>query len=89
MAIELVVPVIILLCHRQETEDSWQFASSCYFNNIFFYASGNKVYRVDLNSFVPLETKIYEYPDPSSRITKMKFRHERIAEMSLDWGQCH
>lgn len=67
-------------------EDSWQFASSCYFNNIFFYASGNKVYRVDLNSFVPLETKIYEYPDPSSRITKMKFRHERIAEMSLDWG---
>ena len=34
-----------------------------------FYASGNKVYRVDLNSFVPLETKIYEYPDPSSRIT--------------------
>ena len=41
---------------------------------------------MDLNSFVPLETKIYEYPNPSSRITKMKFRHERIAEMSLDWG---
>lgn len=67
-------------------EDSWQFASSCYFNNIFFYASDNKVYRVDLNSFVPLETMIYEYPDPSSRITKMKFRHDRIAEMNLDWG---
>lgn len=67
-------------------ENSWCFASSCYFNNIFFYAAGNKVFRVDLNSFVPLETKIYEYPDPSSRITKMKFRHDRIAEMSLDWG---
>ena len=67
-------------------EMSWQFATSCYFNNIFFYASGNKVFRVDLNSFVPLETKIYEYPDPTARITKMKFRHERFAQMSLDWS---
>ena len=67
-------------------EVTWQFATSCFFNNVFFYASGNKVFRVDLNSFVPLETKIYEYPDPTVRITKMKFRHERFAEMSLDWG---
>lgn len=67
-------------------EYSWQFATSCYFNNVFFYAAGNKVFRVDLNSFVPLETVIYEHPDPMAQITKMKFRHERFAQMSLDWG---
>ncbi len=67
-------------------ENSWQFATSCFYNNVFFYASGNEVFRVDLNSFVPLETKIYEYPDPAARIVKMKFRHERFAQMSLNWG---
>ena len=70
----------------QGLDESAVFASTPPYSGLLFYASGNKVYRVDLNSFVPLETKIYEYPDPSSRITKMKFRHERIAEMSLDWG---
>ena len=38
-------------------EDSWQFASSCYFNNIFFYASGNKIYRWYYNTATSFPTE--------------------------------
>ena len=67
--------------HRAE---EWSFATSCFYNNVFFYGSGNRVYRVDLNSTIPLETLIYELPDATSRIVKMNFRHERYASMAYD-----
>ena len=35
--------------HRAE---EWSFATSCFYNNVFFYGSGNRVYRVDLNSTI-------------------------------------
>lgn len=62
----------------------WSFATSCFYNNMFFYGSGNRVYRVDLNSVVPLETLVYEHPDATSRIVQMHFRHERYASMDYD-----
>lgn len=50
-------------------------AISTSYRNIFFYSQGNCVYRVDLNRVVPKVTVVYENPDATARIKKMKFRH--------------
>lgn len=50
-------------------------ATSVSYRNIFFYSQGNRVYRVDLNRTLPKTTVIYEHPDPTAKIRKMKFRH--------------
>lgn len=53
-------------------------ASSLFFNRMFFYAAGNKVYRVDMSfsEQIPTVSLVYEYPDADSKITHMKFKSD-------------
>ncbi|KGL50193.1 hypothetical protein HQ35_05990 [Porphyromonas cangingivalis] len=54
-------------------------ATSGAYDRMFFYASGNKIYRVDLNRSQPTEFVIYELPEgKKGEFTNLKFRSERI-----------
>lgn len=54
-------------------------ATSVDYDRMFFYASGNKIYRVDLNRSQPTEFVIYEYPgDKEVEFTGLKFRSDRL-----------
>lgn len=66
-------------------------ATSASYDRMFFYASGNKIYRVDLNRSEPTEFVIYEHPEGKDlNFTHLKFRSDRLdvgyatAEMSDD-----
>ena len=52
-------------------------ATSAYFDRMFYYAVGNKIYRADLTRSTPRSYEIYAHPDPSVRITRLKFRSQR------------
>ena len=54
-----------------------KFATSSYFDRMFFYASGNKIYRVDLNRAQPEGFVIYEHPDPKAKFTNLRFLSNR------------
>lgn len=68
-------------CELNGNAEDAHIAVSSAFKNIFFYASGNKVYRVDLNRSTPKTILIYEHPDAGARIHVMKFRHANFASM--------
>ena len=53
-------------------------ATSAYFDRMFYYAVGNKIYRADLTRSTPRSYEIYAHPDPSVRITRLKFRNRRL-----------
>ena len=64
-----------LSCQLAGNMEEMSFATSASFRNLFFYSQGNCVYRVDLNRAIPKATVIYENPDATARIKKIKFRH--------------
>ena len=54
-------------------------ATSASYDRMFFYASGNKIYRVDLNRSEPTEFVIYEHPEGKNvEFTHLKFRSDRL-----------
>lgn len=50
------------------------FTTSYLWDRLFFMAAGNKIYKVDLNRLIPTTTVIYEHPDPTVKIVRLKFR---------------
>ena len=64
-----------LSCQLAGNMEEMSFATSTSYRNLFFYSWGNCVYRVDLNRAIPKVTVIYENPDATARIKKIKFRH--------------
>lgn len=69
-----------------DTPNAGCFATSSFFNRMFFYASGNKIYRVDLSRAVPRDFLIYEHPDAGAKITHIKFRHQQYELYNFDTG---
>lgn len=51
-------------------------ATSNFFERMFFYAAGNKVYRVDLTVAVPTPVLVYESVDQNDKITMLKFKSD-------------
>ncbi|WP_286137523.1 PKD-like family lipoprotein [Gabonibacter massiliensis] len=51
------------------------FITSRGFDRIFFMASGNKIYKVDLNRSTPKMTIVYEHEHAGVTITNMKFKY--------------
>ncbi|MEG0797129.1 MAG: PKD-like family lipoprotein, partial [Odoribacter sp.] len=63
--------------------NSWSLAASAKYDRTFFYASGNKIYRVDLNRKIPKQFLIYTHPEAGVQFSCLKFRSERICTMEL------
>lgn len=51
-----------------------KFTTSYAYSRIFFFAVGNKVYKVDLNRGTPKMSMIYEHSDASARTAALKFK---------------
>ena len=51
-----------------------KFTTSYAYSRIFFFAVGNKVYKVDLNRGTPKMSMIYEHGDASARTAALKFK---------------
>lgn len=76
------------------------FVTSQGFERIFFMASGNKIYKVDLNRTVPKVSVIYEHENASVKVTGLKFKlylngwdddwneipYSRMLGAALDYG---
>lgn len=69
------------------TPDSWSFAASANFERIFFYASGNKIFRVDMNRTIPKQYVVYSHPDERVVFSKLKFKSERVCSMNFVEGE--
>lgn len=67
-------------------EEKLPVATSAYFDRMFFYAVGNKIYRADLTRSTPRSYLIYEHPESSVRITKLKFRSQREDRWDISGG---
>lgn len=67
-------------------EDELPVATSAYYDRMFYYAAGNKIYRADLTRSTPRSYLIYEHPDPAVRITKLKFRSQREDRWDVSGG---
>lgn len=62
---------------EKASKDVIAVATSTYFHRMFFYAIGNKIYRVDCNRQIPRSYLIYEHPESSVVIAGLKFRSPR------------
>lgn len=67
-------------------EEKLPVATSAYFDRMFYYAVGNKIYRADLTRSTPRSYLIYEHPESSARITRLKFRSQREDRWDVSGG---
>ena len=55
--------------------DELCFTTSRGFERVFFMATGNKIYKVDLNRATPKVSVIYEHENASVKVTALKFKN--------------
>lgn len=55
--------------------DELCFTTSRGFERVFFMATGNKIYKVDLNRTTPKVSVIYEHENASVKVTALKFKN--------------
>lgn len=70
------MPSVFTINTPKGIDENTLMAASPSFNNILFYAIGNKVYKLDFGVANGLSTLIYQHPDPDAQIVSLKMAIE-------------